>query len=248
MLKVRCVAACILLAAGSPTFAQRGGDLQAQIIYAFQTEDLNRLHDLVENLDAKVADGAADADLRYQLAHAQYRYAEVGGGHFAAAAQAAAADCVAQLQWVLERNSRSVEALALQSACYAQLADWRRFEAVFLRARAAARLRAAFRLAPRNPRVLLLMATEALAHASPASAAARTALKRLRTAARLFERLPATRVDAPGWGHAEAYLALGKELRLRGDLLGARNWVERALIAAPDYKAAQREISLIEKR
>jgi hypothetical protein len=56
----------------------------------------------------------------------------------------------------------------------------------------------------------------------------------------LFGQASATAADAPGWGDADAYLALGKELQRRGDTLGARNWIERALIASPDYKAAQR--------
>ena len=51
--------------------------------------------------------------------------------------------------------------------------------------------------------------------------------------------------DSPGWGHAEAYLALGRELQARGDRLGARNWIEKALIAAPDDKAAQRQMALL---
>ena len=45
-----------------------------------------------------------------------------------------------------------------------------------------------------------------------------------------------TSIDAPGWGHAEAYLALGRELQTRGDHLGARNWIEKSLIAAPDLQ------------
>ena len=57
-------------------------------------------------------------------------------------------------------------------------------------------------------------------------------------AAQLFEQSSATRADAPGWGHAEAYLALGTQLAARGDMLGARNWIEKALIVAPEYKGA----------
>ena len=33
--------------------------------------------------------------------------------------------------------------------------------------------------------------------------------------------------------------------RSRGDQLGARNWIEKSLIAAPDYKAAQRQLALL---
>ncbi len=58
----------------------------------------------------------------------------------------------------------------------------------------------------------------------------------------------ATSIDTPGWGHAEAYLALGRELQARGDQLGARNWIEKSLIAAPDYKAAQRQLALLVRR
>jgi hypothetical protein len=29
--------------------------------------------------------------------------------------------------------------------------------------------------------------------------------------------------------------------------LGARNWIEKALIAAPDYKTAQRRLALLAK-
>ena len=31
----------------------------------------------------------------------------------------------------------------------------------------------------------------------------------------------------------------------RGDLLGARNWIEKSLIVAPDYKAAQRQMATL---
>jgi hypothetical protein len=63
----------------------------------------------------------------------------------------------------------------------------------------------------------------------------------------LFDHSPATSEEAPGWGHAESYLLMGHELRLRGDVLGARNWIEKALITAPDYKAAQAELALLNR-
>ena len=228
--------------------AQRGGDMQAQILYAYQTEDLNRLRDLMQNLAANVAAGGHGAALRYDLAHADYRYAELElerarrGGD----AEAAAADCDRELHALLARSRDNVEALALQSACDAQLAGFRRFEAVFYRHRADELLREAFKLAPDNPRVVFLMAKAELARAKPGSSRYADALARLRTAAHLFARSSATRIDAPGWGHAEAYLALGHELLNQGDVLGARNWIERSLIAAPDYKAARRELARLE--
>src|SRR5579863_9291242 len=45
--------------------AQEGGDTQAQIDYAYQTEDANRLANLIQNLTNRVKDNSADIPLRY---------------------------------------------------------------------------------------------------------------------------------------------------------------------------------------
>lgn len=247
MNRLAVVVALLLLAVAHPLAAQEGGDLQAQILYAFQTEDVNHLGDLIGNLRAKVATDGGDA-ARYHLAHAEYRYALLIGGESAAKAEAAAADCVARLQAVLANSPKSAETLTLQAACYEKMAEFKTLEGVFLRARATDRLDTAYKIAPRNPRVLLMMATFGLAHAPAGSTQARAAMARLELAARLFERSSATRPDVPGWGHAEAYLLLGRELLRRGDLVGARNWIERALITAPDYEAAKRELAKLRGR
>ena len=114
-----------------------------------------------------------------------------------------------------------------------------------LRLRAAERLNAALKAAPRNPRVVFLSAMDGLDSAKPDSAEYRRAFTQLQLAAQLFDQSSSTSIDAPGWGHAEAYLALGRELQARGDLLGARNWIEKSLIVAPDFKAAQRQHALL---
>jgi hypothetical protein len=59
--------------------AQEGGDTQAQIDYAYQTEDGNRLANLIQNLTTRVKDNSADISLRYHLAHAQYRFGQLSG-------------------------------------------------------------------------------------------------------------------------------------------------------------------------
>ena len=43
--------------------AQEGGDMQAQILYAYQSEDTNQLASLVQNLVNQVKAGGADAAL-----------------------------------------------------------------------------------------------------------------------------------------------------------------------------------------
>ena len=223
--------------------AQEGGDMQAQILYAYQSEDTNQLASLVQNLVNQVKAGGADAALRYHLAHAQYRFGLLAQGKRAHDAAPAFSDCVDQLKFVLEQDVKSAEALVLQSACYGELAKRRRLEAVLLRSKAEERLNAAFKLDPRNPRVLYFMAEEGFSRSKPRSPEAERAFAELQESAKIFDQSSATRNDVPGWGHAQAYLALGAQLQSRGDSLGARNWIEKALIVAPDYKAAQRQMA-----
>jgi tetratricopeptide (TPR) repeat protein len=169
----------------------------------------------------------------------------IAGDRRKRAAEAAFADCIDAIKPILQQDVKSVEAMALQSACYSALADHERIEALVLRSRAADRLQEAFKLEPRNPRVVFLTAMNGLARSSQNSAEHQGAFAQLQLAAQLFDESPATGIDAPGWGHAEAYLALGRELILRGDRLGARNWIEKSLIVAPEYKAAQRQLALL---
>ncbi len=93
--------------------------------------------------------------------------------------------------------------------------------------------------------MLYLIAMQGLARSKPGSEENQRAFSELQLAAQLFDQSSATRIDVPGWGDAEAYLALGMQLQARGDLLGARNWIEKSLIVAPDYKAAQRQLAIL---
>jgi tetratricopeptide (TPR) repeat protein len=237
----------LMLATALAAQAQEGGDTQARIDYAYQIEDGNSLANLIQNLAAQVNSDAGDTNARYHLAHAQYRFGQLAHEHNARAAEAAFSDCIDELKPVIEKNVKSAEGMVLQSACYLGLADSRMLEAVLLRTRAAERLKSALKQEPRNPRAVFLSAMQEMHHAKPGSPESQRAFSQLQLAAQLFEQSSGTGNDAPGWGHAEAYLALGRELQNRGDHLGARNWIERALIAAPDYKMAQRQLASLAK-
>lgn len=230
-----------LMAAG-----QEGGDVQAQILYAYHTEDSNTLQNLIQDLAAKLKDDASPA-LHYHLAHAHYRMGELSGHLAAHRAESALSDCIDDIKPLLQKDVKSVEALILQGACYLALADLRGMESVVLRARAWDRLNGAAKLAPRNPRLLLIESTQTLARAKLGSPERQQAVSQLNLAVQVFDQSPSTNVDEPGWGHAEAYLALGRELQARGDRVQARNLIEKALIAAPDYKSAQRQLNLLSK-
>ncbi|HEX3912547.1 MAG TPA: hypothetical protein VHW71_03490 [Steroidobacteraceae bacterium] len=243
----RSILSTAMLATALAAGAQEGGDTQAQIDYAYQTEDGNTLANLVQTLSTQAHGDSGNLALRYHLAHAQYRMGQLSREHQARTAEAAFADCIDELKPAIDKDVKSAEAMTLQSACYSGLADLKSLEAVLLRSRAAERLKTALELEPRNPRAVLLSAMQDMRHAKPGSPEHRAAFARLQSAAQMFEQTSGTRLDAPGWGHAEAYLALGHELQIRGDHLGARNWIEKALIAAPDYKSAQRQLAQLSK-
>jgi hypothetical protein len=231
-----------MLLSAATAWPQQGGDLQAQILYAYQTEDGNTLTNLTQDLTTQVKSDASDA-LRYHLAHAQYRRGLLAGAKNGRLAESSLSDCIDQLKPLLAQDVKSVEAMILQSACYSGLAGHKRLESVLLRSRSDERLNGALKLAPRNPRAVYLSAMDGLSQAKPGSAERQRAFAQLQLAVQLFDGSSATDIDTPGWGHAEAYLALGRELQARGDQLGARNWIEKSLLAAPDYKAAQRQLA-----
>jgi hypothetical protein len=237
------VSIALLLSAAA--WAQEGGDLQAQILYSYQTEDSHGLANLIQALAPQIRADAGNVPLRYHLAHAQYRRGLLAGERNGREAEAAFADCIDELKPVLSQDVKSVESLVLQSACYAGLAEHRTLESVLLRSRAEERLGSALKLAPRNPRAVFLSGMESLRQAKPSSPERQRAFAQLQLAGELFDASSGTSIDTPGWGHAEAYLVLGRELQARGDQLGARNWIEKSLIAAPDYKAAQRQLALL---
>jgi tetratricopeptide (TPR) repeat protein len=225
--------------------AQRGGDLEAQILYAYDIEDANELASLVQTLSTQEQGGGGDTAFRYHLAHAQYRLGLLSGETHGHNAENAFAACVDEFK---TQDLTSADALALQGACYGNLARYRTVERVLLRARADARLSDASRREPRNPRVLYLTAANDFSHAKPATRENVLAFGKLQLAAQLFEQSSATDPDAPAWGHAEAYLEMGRQLQARGDVPGARNWIEKALLVAPDFKAAQRQRATLVRR
>ena len=222
------------------TRAQEGGDLQARILYAYQTQDLSTLREIQQELTAITKAGTPSTAQRYHLAHADYRM-----GLLAVPSDRVVwfEDCVTQLNELQTQPEVSPEVLALQSLCYVELAKLKKLQAALLRARATERIGRAFQLAPRNPRVLLVRALDKVHAAS----LARPVPRELEECVSAFERSSATGNESPGWGHAEAYLLMGHELRVRGDVDGARNWIERSLIAAPDFKLAQTELAQLSR-
>src|ERR1700704_6455670 len=104
------VLSALLLLTAAAARAQQGGDLQAQILYAYQTEDAHTLANLIEDLATRVQADQGAAPLRYHLAHAEYRRALLEGHTDPREAEAALSNCIDQLKAVLSREVKSTEA------------------------------------------------------------------------------------------------------------------------------------------
>ncbi|HEX5462094.1 MAG TPA: hypothetical protein VFX20_19160 [Steroidobacteraceae bacterium] len=147
--------------------------------------------------------------------------------------------CVQALNHALALDTVSAEALALQSACLAlqsRLDPWRSpFAAPLSRSRIAK----ALKLAPDNPRVLLLGARAACDRPPLFGGDSRQGFELLQRAVSAFERQHAHVRRLPGWGAADAFTDLAHDYLTQGDAVAARNVLERALLVAPHFAEAR---------
>ena len=209
-------AACRSCRLGGRSGRRRAATCRRRSCTPIRRRILNQLANLVQNLGNQVKAGGADAALRYHLAHAQYRFGcSLAGNARPSDAAPAFADCIDQLKPVLEQDVKSAEALALQSACYGELAKQqapRGGAAAVPGGRAAEAPRSRSRRAIRA--CCICSPWTACRGRSPGLAGKSSGhsqqLKECGAAVRADPRPPAT--TRPGWGHAEAYLALGMQL------------------------------------
>jgi hypothetical protein len=200
----------------------------------------------LEALDATLAGGAAATGggaggpwRSYYAALVGYRLALLARSD-PSRAWAFAQQCVARLDRALAIDGGSAEALALQSACLAlqsRLDAWRSPLAAPL---SLIRIDAALRLAPDNPRVLLLAALAARDRPRLFGGDGQQTLALLRRAVSAFERQSGRASGLPGWGAADAFMELAREDLTRGHIVAARDVLERALLVAPEFARARR--------
>jgi tetratricopeptide (TPR) repeat protein len=183
--------------------------------------------------------GAKDGEWRsYYAALLAYRLALLAQPA-AARAWPLAQQCVDRLNRALVLEPDSAEALALQSACYAlqtRLDPWRSPLAAPL---SLARIDKAVRLAPDNPRVLLLGALAACDRPKLFGGDPQQGFALMLRAAAAFERQRGRPPGLPGWGAADAFTDLARDYLTRGQAVAARDVLERALLVAPDFAQAR---------
>jgi tetratricopeptide (TPR) repeat protein len=235
----------VSLLAAAAICAEEGGDpwrdLESRIEYGYYTEDARALARLVPAL---AADESHDKLHDYYTGLLAWRQALLAtaaadsGGKFAAR-------CVASLDAALSAQSDFAEALALRAACRLVPAELGGSYAPLSAFRAHREMDEALRLAPDNPRVLLLDALSDYRLSASQGGNRERALAKLRRATAAFESERRAADHVPGWGAPDAYLLLGRDLLDHGDPAGARDALERALLLAPDFLQAKRLLATI---
>jgi hypothetical protein len=259
-----CVGLSLGLAASA--FAQGAvswSDVEGRIQYAYYTDDARALNSVLASLKPKLAEGeeesaVADASMRgYFRALAYYRLAQVSNAGRKSVARDAIDECgeeadksVEALPRVLpgldespEARHQRAEAYALATAC--TLAGREMSSIPFTGGRIGSRIEEAVKLEPKNPRVRLVEALVAYERAGKDAAEKTAAVGKLKGVAAMFEAARAGASSTPEWGAAETYAFLGRALIGENDVVGAREALERALLIAPDYAFARRQMAQI---
>jgi tetratricopeptide (TPR) repeat protein len=213
-------------------------DVEGRIQYGFYTEDARALGTVVSQLSG--VEGGEDPLRHYYVGLANYRLSMVIAEKDKSRAREAAARCVSRLDAAVSGKSNFAEGLALQSACLRTLANltpWKPLAGP----KSTGQMERAAKLAPKDPRVLLLQALEN----GEGGKIDAPAIAKLQKAAAAFE-VERQGVDrTPGWGAAETYAYLGRGYLEQGDVLAARDALERALLIAPDFALARRLLQKI---
>jgi len=183
---------------------------------------------------------AKDAEwLDYYAALAAYRLALLARSD-EARAWPYTQQCIDRLDRVLVVDSGSAEALALQAACLALQSNLDPWRSPLAAALSQARSDKALKLAPDNPRVLLLGALAARERPRLFGGDTQQAYRLMLQSVSAFERRGAQAPGLPAWGAADAFTYLAQDYLTRGQALAARNVLERALLVAPDFARAKR--------
>ena len=219
--------------------ASRWLDVESRIQYAYYTEDRRTLESIAASLATDATPGGERA---YYLALASYRLADLADPRQPQQGKQSAERCADSLEKSSDSSTPApAERFALQATCLRLLASFEPLRGPYLSLRSGGALKHALELAPRDPRVLLL---QALADHDRRADPARVARElQQATAAFELEREGIERV--PGWGAAEAYAFLGRELLEQGQTLAARAALEHALLLVPDFTLAHRLMARI---
>lgn len=246
-----CLAISMLLVVAAPIPAETLGqlaDAEARLQYAFLTADMRAVEQVLEEIEHYTPAESVAPLKAYQLAYGHWTLAQLhaqavrdGRRESAGMGTKAARRCVQHARTARMLNPRMAEAYALEAVCNGMPRSFLRLGALRGSCSRSRLLRTALSLEPQNPRVLLI---DAMCNTSADEAAN---LARWHGVVEAFgQRL--SRSGIPGWGEPEALVMLGEHHLRRGELLAAREAIERALLLAPDYRAARELIEALAAR
>lgn len=221
-------------------------DAAARLQYAFYTADVRALQDVRDVLASLEVPPQSLAMKEYYLGFGEWKAAqlhevrarELPSPEARNNAAKAAQECSKHMQTAIAQDTRFAEAYAIEALC-AGLPHSQRAGGVRSAQNACGRskgLQTALKLEPGNPRVRLV---EYLCQGAPDHERSAVQFEQLRDVIAAFEAAPPSRPGRPDWGEAEALVLMGEEYLRRGDTVAARNVLERALVLAPDFHAAQ---------
>jgi tetratricopeptide (TPR) repeat protein len=240
--QLACLAVLFLSGALSAADDEHWLDVEGQIQYGYYTEDLRALSNLAARLDSK--EGAQPLQ-GYYAGLAYFRLALSRETADKPGAAQASEHCVASLDQALQARADWAEALALQGACLAMLAELKPLRAPLAGPRSHTQLAHARALEPHNPRALLLDGWLDREHPGRAAAAKARGCEKFASAIAAFEAARPGEEHVPEWGLAEGYTYRAQCDFERGDAAAARDALERALLIAPEYQLARRLIARI---
>jgi hypothetical protein len=234
---------CVALPAAAEPVSWR--DIESRIQYGYYTEDVSALRHLSE---AVSAGGNQDQLRGYYAGLLDWRLAQLAA-HANAAGEDSAAHlaqrCVSELDRALALQADFAEALALRSACLGAALENGQNLGPFAARRARKDIERALQLDSHNPRVLLLDAMSDYELTGEQGGNKERALSKLRQTVAAFEAERRGSDQLPGWGAAEAWLLLARDLLDHADPVSARDALEHALLIAPQYAQAHRLLSKI---
>lgn len=216
-------------------------DATARLQFAFYTADIRSLEEMLTTIERFKVDATLAAAQSYQLAYGHWKLAQLYGDpqderprpDAKSIANKAARQCVQHARAAIAKEPRMADTYAIEAACDGFIPGAR--SGGFPECARSKSMRTAMTLGAENPRVLFINAL-----CAPNGEGDAAAVDRWRVVVERFEAAPPSQPGKPDWGHAEALALLGESYLKRGQVIAARDALERSLVVAPDYRQAQK--------